>query len=157
MNRVFKELPETKDAEAQINNAKDEARKEYDSRSAAYKRALDEINSLNQQLEAPALSANARTQMAKERDDRIAKIKNMEREIKDFREKREKELEAGAVKARDRIAAKIGSAARACAERGRFDLVFDSSGSTTNGVPVLVMTHDLPDLSDAVIKECVGR
>src|SRR5439155_9060813 len=38
MNRAFKEWPETKGAEAKINDAKAEAKKEYDERSDAYKR-----------------------------------------------------------------------------------------------------------------------
>ncbi len=80
----------TKDAETKINDAKNAAKKEYDDRADSYKKALDEINKLNQQLEAPALSADAKTQKAKDRDEKIASIKNMEREINDFRQTREK-------------------------------------------------------------------
>src|SRR5438034_1852991 len=81
MNRAFKEYNKTKDAEAKINDAKNAAKKEYDDRAENYKKALDEINKLNQQLEAPALSADAKTAKAKERDEKIANIKNREREI----------------------------------------------------------------------------
>src|SRR5713101_2078343 len=70
MQRAFKEYTKTKDAEAKINDAKNAAKKEYDDRADAYKKALDEINNLNKQLDAPALSADAKTQKAKERDDR---------------------------------------------------------------------------------------
>ena len=78
MQRAFKEYNKTKEAEAKINDAKNAARKEYDDRAEDYKKALDEINNLNKQLESPALSADKKTQTAKERDDKIAKIKNME-------------------------------------------------------------------------------
>src|SRR5947199_9059354 len=81
MQRAFKEYTKTKDAETKINDAKNAAKKEYDDRAEAYKKALDEINNLNKQLDAPALSAEAKTQKAKERADKIANIKNMEREI----------------------------------------------------------------------------
>ena len=50
MNRAFKEYNKTKDAEKKINEAKDAAKKEYDDRADSYKKALDEINKLNQQL-----------------------------------------------------------------------------------------------------------
>ena len=53
MNRAFKEYNKTKDAESKINDAKNAAKKEYDDRADSYKKALDEINKLNQQLEAP--------------------------------------------------------------------------------------------------------
>src|SRR6266478_2080479 len=76
MNRAFKEYDKTKEAETKINDAKSAAKKEYDERADSYKKALDEINKLNQQLEAPALSADAKTQKAKDRDEKIASIKN---------------------------------------------------------------------------------
>jgi outer membrane protein len=79
MNRAFKEYNKTKDAETKINEAKNAAKKEYDDRADSYKKALDEINKLNQQLEAPALSPDAKTQKAKERDEKIASIMSMER------------------------------------------------------------------------------
>src|SRR5438477_9752573 len=58
MQRAFKEYNKTKDAELKINDAKNAAKKEYDDRAEAYKKALDEINNLNKQLESPALSAD---------------------------------------------------------------------------------------------------
>ena len=58
MNRAFKEYTKTKDSEKKINEAKDAAKKEYDDRAENYKKALEEINKLSQQLEAPALSAS---------------------------------------------------------------------------------------------------
>src|SRR6476659_6731552 len=84
MNRAFKEYNKTKDAEAKINEAKNSAKKEYDDRAEGYKKALDEINKLNQQLESPAMAAEKKTQISKERDEKIASIKNMEREINEF-------------------------------------------------------------------------
>src|ERR1051325_8317069 len=89
MQRAFKEYNKTKEAEVKINDAKNAAKKEYDDRAEAYKKALDDINNLNKQLESTALSADKKTQTAKERDDKIANIKNMEREISDFRQTRE--------------------------------------------------------------------
>src|SRR6267143_3988932 len=72
MQKAFKEYNKTKEAEAKINDAKNAAKKEYDDRAEAYKKALDEINNLNKQLESSALSADRKTQIAKDRDDKIA-------------------------------------------------------------------------------------
>src|ERR671923_2120147 len=91
MNKTFREYNKTKDAEAKINDAKNQAKKEYDDRADAYKKALDEINNLNKQLDSSALSADAKTKLAKDRDDKIANIKNMEREINEFRQTRERQ------------------------------------------------------------------
>src|SRR6266705_4873211 len=107
MQRAFKEYNKTKDAEAKINDAKNAAKKEYDDRAESYKKALDEINTLNKQLDAPALSADAKTQKAKERDDKISNIKNMEREISEFRQTRERQLQEQAMRMREGIVKEI--------------------------------------------------
>src|SRR5437667_368352 len=96
MNRAFKEYGKTKEAEKKINDARDSAKKEVDDRADQDKKALEEVNNLNKQLDAPALSADAKTQKAKERDDKTNNIKNMEREINELRQKRERQPPAHA-------------------------------------------------------------
>jgi Skp family chaperone for outer membrane proteins len=151
MNRAFKEWPDTKSAEAKINDAKAQAKKEYDDRSDAYKKALDEINALNKELDAPGLSAGAKTLKAKERDDKIANIKNMEKEISDFRTTREKQLQEQALRMRENIVSRIKMAVNDCAETERLNVAFDSSGNSLNGVPIVLLSRDIPDLTDAVV------
>src|SRR5437867_12812908 len=136
MQRAFKEYGKTKDAETKINDAKNAAKKEYDDRAEAYKRALDEINNLNKQLDAPALSADAKTQKAKERDDKISNIKNMEREITEFRQTRERQLQEQALRMREGIVKEITDVVNDRVKTSGYDLVFDKSGNSLNGVPV---------------------
>src|SRR4051812_43474577 len=93
MQRAFKEYNKTKDAEGKVNDAKNAAKKEFDDRTDGYKKSLEEINKLNQQLDSPALSADKKAQMAKDRDEKIATIKSLEREISDFRQTREQQLQ----------------------------------------------------------------
>ena len=151
MNRAFKEYNKTKDAETKINDAKNAAKKEYDDRADSYKKALDEINKLNQQLEAPALSADAKTQKAKERDEKIASIKSMEREINEFRQTREKQLQEQAVRMRDGIVKEITDVVMEKVKSDNMDLVFDKSGQSLNGVPTLIFARDNMDFTNDLI------
>src|SRR3989441_11980870 len=151
MNRAFKEYNKTKDAEAKINEAKNAAKKEYDDRAESYKKALDEINNLNKQLDAPALSADAKTQKAKERDDKISNIKNMEREISEFRQTRERQLQEQLMRMREGIVKEITDVVMEKVKANNFDLVFDKSGMSINGVPVLMYSHDNIDFTNDVI------
>src|SRR5467141_2759069 len=151
MNRTFKEYSKTKDAEAKINDAKNQAKKEYDERADAYKKALDEINNLNKQLDAPALSADAKTQKAKERDDKIANIKNMEREITEFRQTRERQLQEQAMRMREGIVKEITDVVMEKVKANRMDLVFDKSGMSLNGVPVLMYAPENVDFTNDII------
>ena len=151
MNKTFRDYNKTKDAEAKINDAKNQAKKEYDERADSYKKALDDINNLNKQLEAPALSADAKAQKAKERDDKISNIKNMEREITEFRQTRERQLQEQALRMREGIVKEITDVVMERVKASKLDLVFDKSGNSLNGVPVLMYAPDSVDFTSDVI------
>jgi outer membrane protein len=151
MQRAFKEYNKTKEAEVKINDAKNSAKKEYDDRAEAYKKALDEINNLNKQLESPALSADKKTQTAKERDDKIANIKNMEREISDFRQTRERQLQEQLMRVREGIVKEITDVVMEKVKASNLDLVLDKSGMSINGVPFLLYSHDNIDFTNDII------
>jgi outer membrane protein len=151
MQRAFKEYNKTKEAEVKINDAKNAAKKEYDDRAEAYKKALDEINNLNKQLESPALSGDKKSKTAKERDDKIANIKNMEREISDFRQTRERQLQEQLMRMREGIVKEITDVVIEKVKSNNLDLVFDKSGMSINGVPVLMYSHDNIDFTNDII------
>src|SRR5213075_563557 len=151
MQRAFKEYSKTKDAEAKINDAKNAAKKEYDDRAESYKKALDEINTLNKQLDAPALSADAKAQKAKERDDKIANIKNMEREINEFRQTRERQLQEQAMRMREGIVKEITDIVMDRVKNQNMDLVFDKSGMSLNGVPLVMYARDNYDFTNDIV------
>jgi outer membrane protein len=151
MQRAFKEYNKTKEAEVKINDAKNSAKKEYDDRAEAYKKALDEINNLNKQLESPALSADKKTQTAKERDDKIANIKNMEREISDFRQTRERQLQEQLMRVREGIVKEITDVVLEKVKTNHFDMVFDKSGMSINGVPILLYAPDNVDFTNDIV------
>ncbi len=151
MNEAFKQYSKTKEAEAKINEAKNAAKKEYDDRAESYKKALDDINKINQQLDGNALSADAKTQKAKERDEKIANIKNMEREINEFRQTRERQLQEQAVRMRDGIVKEITDIVMEKVKANNMDLVFDKSGMSLNGVPIIMYARENYDFTNDVI------
>jgi len=151
MARAFKEYNKTKDAEAKINDAKTAAKKEFDERADAYKKALDEINNLNKQLESSALSADAKTKLAKDRDDKIANIKNMEREITEFRQTRERQLQEQAMRMREGIVKEITDIVMEKVKSNNLDFVFDRSGMSLNGVPLLMYAKENVDITSDII------
>ena len=152
MQRAFKDYTKTKDAEVKINDAKNAAKKEYDDRAEAYKKALDEINNLNKQLESPALSADKKTGMAKERDDKIANIKSMEREISDFRQTRERQLQEQLMRMREGIVKEITDVVMEKVKTKSLDFVLDKSGVSINGVPVILYAPENVDFTNEIIE-----
>ena len=151
MQRAFKEYNKTKDAEGKVNDAKNAAKKEFDDRTDGYKKALDEINKLNQQLDSPALSADKKAAMAKERDEKIANIKTMEREINEFRQTREQQLQQQMMRMREGIVKEITDVVLERVKTNGMDLVFDKSGLSQNFVPVLLYSKDNVDFTTEII------
>jgi outer membrane protein len=151
MNRAFKEYNRTKDSEKKINEAKDAAKKEFDDRAENYKKALEEINKLAQQLDSPAVNADKKTALAKERDEKIASIKNMERELNDFRQTRERQLQEQAMRMRDNIVKEITDVIMERVKAANYDLVFDKSGQSVSSVPLILHSKDNMDFTTEVI------
>jgi outer membrane protein len=151
MERVLKDYFKTKEAEAKLNEATKAAKKEFDDRAEAYRKALDEINKLNGELDSPALTANAKAGKAKERDDKIANIKNMEREINDFRQTREQQLQQQMLRLREGIVKEI---TEVVVERGKsknLDLVFDKSGASLNRFSPILFSPESMDFTVEII------
>ncbi len=128
-----------------------QAKKEYDDRAEAYKKALDEINSLNKQLDAPALTAEAKTQKAKERDDKIAAIKKMEREINEFSQTRDRQLQEQLMRMREGIVKEITDVVLEKVKTTNMDFVFDKSGVSLNGVPIVLYAPANVDFTNDII------
>jgi outer membrane protein len=153
MDRVLKEYHKSKEAEAKLNEATKAAKKEFDDRVEAYKKALDDINKFNAQVDAPALSADAKAVKAKERDEKIAGIKNMEREISDFRQTREQQLQQQMLRFREGIVKEITDVVMERGKSKNLDLVFDKSGASLNRFSPILFSPDGMDFTSEVIAE----
>jgi Skp family chaperone for outer membrane proteins len=151
MNRVFKEYHKTKEADAKLNAAKDAAKKEFDERAGAYKKELEDLNTLNAQIDAPALAAEAKALKAKQRDEKIAKIKNTERELNEFRQTREQQLQQQMQLLQDTLVKEIIAVVLEQAKSKNFDLVFDTSGASLNRFSPILFSKERADFTGEVI------
>jgi len=153
MNKIFSAYYKTKDAEARINEARNSAKQELDERMDTYKKDLDDINKLNDDIAKPELSKEAKDAKSKDRDDKIQETKNLEREINEFRQTREKQLQEQAVRMRNGIVDEITKLVLDKVKSENYDLVMDRSGLSLNGVPILIFAKDGLDFSDDIITE----
>jgi Skp family chaperone for outer membrane proteins len=157
MERVLKEYSKTKEAEARLNEAKNAAKKEYDERAEAYKKALEEINKLNAQLDSPVLTADAKASRAKERDEKIANIKNMEREISDFRQTREQQLQQQMLRMRENLLKEITEVVMEQVKARNLELVFDKSGASLNRFSPILFSPEAIDFTADVVAQLNKR
>jgi outer membrane protein len=153
MNKIFSSYYKTKDAEARINEDRNSAKQDLDERMDTYKKNLDAISKLNDDINKPELSSEAKAEKSKERDDLIQETKNLEREITEFRDTREKQLQEQAVRMRNGIVEEITKLVLDKVRSENYDLVMDRSGLSLNGVPILIFAKDGLDFSDDIITE----
>jgi outer membrane protein len=153
MNKIFSAYYKTKDAEARINEDRNLAKQQLDERMDTYKKNVDAINALNQDIQNHALSKEAIDAKTKERDDKIQETKNLEQEITEFRQTREKQLQDQAVRMRNGIVDEITKVVLKRVKSENYDLIMDRSGLSLNGVPILIYAKDGLDFSDDIVTE----
>jgi outer membrane protein len=113
---------------------------------------MDTINKLNEELNKPEVSGASKDQKAQDRDTKIQETKGLEKEITDFRQAREKQIQDQMKTMRDGIVEDIMKVVNDQVKGQNFDFVFDKSGfSANNIVPVVLYAKDSYDFSETVI------
>jgi Skp family chaperone for outer membrane proteins len=151
MNAVFTQYHRTKDAEAKLNESRAAAKKELDDRLETLKKAMEEINKTNADLEKPELSPVAKEKAAKSRDEKVAEARNLDREIAEFRGTRERQLQEQYMRMRKDIVEDIMKTVNDKVKVGGFDLVLDKSGLSMGQIPIVLYSRTDLDFSNEII------
>jgi outer membrane protein len=151
MKKIFESYYKTKDAETRINEARNAAKKELDERMEGYQKGVAEVSKLNEEINNPALGKESKETKSKSRDEKVTELKGMEREITEFRQTREKQLQDQSARMRQGIVEDINKIVNDKVKAESFDLVFDKSGMSLNGVSVVMFAKDGYDFTDAVV------
>jgi outer membrane protein len=151
MKKIFESYYKTKDAETRINEARNAAKKELDERMEGYQKGIGEVSKLNEEINNPALGKESKDTKSKSRDEKVTELKAMEREITDFRQTREKQLQDQSARMRQGIVEDINKIVNDKVKAESYDLVFDKSGMSLNGVSVVMFAKDGYDFTDSVV------
>ena len=151
MKKVFESYYKTKDAEAKINEARNGAKKELEDRMDVAKKTLDEVKKIDEELNKPELSKEAKEQKSKIRAEKAGELQNMDREIREFQQSREKQLQEQSVRMRAGIVEDINKVVAEKVKAENFDVVLDKSGPSLNGVPIVLYARDSYEFTDAVV------
>jgi len=137
VDELMRGVPQVKETAAKLEEEKATAKKEYEKRIADYQKLEAELRPLNQRLAAAGADDPARADLTKERDEKVNLLKTKEREINEFRQQRESDVQQKSAAMREPVVADIKAAA------GRLgpnvNLVLDFSGLTLSGVPFVVL------------------
>ena len=151
MKKVFESYYKTKDAEQRINEARNAAKKELEERMEGLQKGMAEVKKLNEEIDSPALSKEAKETKSKSRDEKVAELKGMDREIGEFRTTREKQLQEQSGRMRQGIVDDIVKIVNERVKAENYDLVYDKSGMSLNGVSVVMYAKESYDFTDVVV------
>jgi Skp family chaperone for outer membrane proteins len=151
MNKVFTSYYKTKDAEARLNDARAQAKTDLDGRLETLKADMEAINKLEADTKKPELTADKREAAVKQRDEKINQVRNLDREIGEFRQTRERQLQEQFMRMRGDIVQDIMKVVDTKVKADGFDLVLDSSGLGISQVKVVLYSAPSMDFSDNII------
>ena len=153
MKRVFSEYYKTKEAEKSVNDGKEAAKKQLDERNTKYRDLINKWQESQKLVNDPAISEELRAQKRKEVEELGSEAKSLEREMAEFRQRREQQLQEQVNRMRKGILDEIKLLVEKRAKDANYDLVFDKSGLGVNGVPFLLYSKDAVDFSQEIIGE----
>jgi outer membrane protein len=153
MNRVFAEYYKTKDAEQDVNEQKELAKKELEARNVQYKALIEKYQLLAKQIKDPAITAELRAQKQEEAKGIASEARSLEREKKEFADRRQRMLLTEVDRARKAIIEEIQDLVKTTAKQRNYDIVFDKSGVGDRGIPFLLHSKDAVDFSKAIIEQ----
>jgi Skp family chaperone for outer membrane proteins len=153
MKAIFDGYTKTKDAEAKINEARTQAKKELDERLDVFNKAQEEARKLNDEASKPELSEKAKAEKAKALNEKLQALGTLQREVQEFQQTRERQLSEQSVRSRNALLEDINKVISDKVKSGGYDLVIDKSGQSLNAVGVLVYAKDSFDFTAEVITE----
>jgi outer membrane protein len=153
MNKVFTSYYTTKDAEARLNDARAQAKTDLDGRLETLKSNMEAINKLEADAKKPELTPDKQQAAIRTRDEKINEVRNLDREIGEFRQTRERQLQEQFMRMRGDIVQDIMKIVDAKVKAEGFELVFDKSGQGISQVPVVLFSAPSMDFSDSLITE----
>lgn len=153
MNDAFVKYYKTKDAEAKINESRAQAKKELDERLETLNKAVEEINKLQQDLQKPELSNAAKETKTRELNEKANDTRTLDREVAEFRNTRERQIQEQFVRMRKDIIDEIMKVVNTQIKTAGYDLVLDKSGLSMGQIPVVLHSRPDMDFTPAVLAE----
>jgi len=157
MDKIFREFYKTEEAKKNIEAAQTEAQDALKEKLDVFNKNRDAILELDKELAKEELSQETKEKKAKERNEKAEEYRRMEREIIEFRNARLKALQDQAKRMRDELVQEIRKAVDERIKSKQFDIVFDRSGMSANGVEVVLYSRASDDFSEEVIKDLNGN
>jgi outer membrane protein len=153
MQRVFVEFQKSRQT---IDNVKAARQKFIEERAAKVEKLQSmggELAKLQKQAGDPILSASAREKAKNAFESKAADYKKVQDAAREFEKTETEGMRDDELKVKEELMAQINTALKVVAKVGSYNLVLDRTGLGSGGVSVVLLTVDMPDLTDALLTE----
>lgn len=152
MQELFKQYHRTDEAQKQINIERARIQKDNNERLARIRELEEQLELLKKQLQDPTFNESKKQELYKERQMKLQEGIALDRERREFLQRRNQALNEKLVQRMKGILEEIRKLVEEQAKVGDFDYVFDKSGLSTSQVPFLLYTKDATDITADLLK-----
>ncbi len=138
MGKVFADFHKTKAAQAQLAKNMEAAKEQVGERVAALKKLAEEVQKLLKEARDPVLSEQIRAKKAAEYESKAGEMRSLERDVAEFQQRRQNQLQEEGMQERKKIYTEILAAVTDKATADGYDLVFDKASMSASGLPMLL-------------------
>lgn len=142
MGQVFADFHKTKSAQAQLQKNMEAAKEQMNERVGALKKIAEEVDKLLKEARDPVLSEQIRARKAAEFESKSKEMRSLERDVQEFQQRRQGQLQAEGMQERKKIYDEILAAVKEKAKTDGYDLVFDKSSIGASGLPMLLHSKE---------------
>jgi outer membrane protein len=150
MNKIFTDYKKTQAAQDRLKDVEKAAQDELNERMESYKNLLEDIKKVEQEANNPALSNEVKEEKKKTFQEKATEARGLEREINEFRQTRQKQIQEQMLRMRKGLIDEIIKEIAEKVKVEKYDLVFDKTGPSATGIPIVVYARDGLDFSDPI-------
>jgi outer membrane protein len=140
MNKAFGDYYKTKEAATKLEGNVAKVKEELNERWATYKKLMDDAEKLDKSRRDPVLGQEARAKKEAELQGKAQEIKSLERDISEFQQRRQGQLQQEQMQERKGLYDEIMTIVKS--KSGAYDIVLDKAAVGGSGVPVLLNLKD---------------
>jgi len=153
MQQLFKQYHRTTAEQQKFSEVFARIQKENNERLSGIRALEETLQSLKKKIEDPTLSDSSKREMSREFQLKLDEAKAMDRERREFLDRRTRALELKKQASMKGILEEIRKRIVNHSKQEDFDFVLDQSGLSANQVPFLLYTKDAANITAPLLKE----
>ncbi len=155
LSKIFAEYHKTKSANVVLQENQAKAKEEMAERFTTMKKLNDELEKIRKEASDPVLNEEIRNKKRSQFESKAQEMRSLDQQIGEFKQRREQQLQQEGMQQRKGLYDDIVKAVTEKSNTEGFDLVFDKSGLSAFGLPLLLHAKEgvTQDFTEAVISQ----